>query len=116
MAEWPLHGTISGPLVMIGFGSIGRGMLPLLERHFNYDRSRFTVIDPEDKDRHLLDERQIRYVKEAVRPDNVVDLVKSYLTKGEGQGFLVNLSVDCLVGGYDAALSRDRGALYRHGG
>jgi len=94
MADWPVHGTISGPLVMIGFGSIGRGMLPLLERHFNYDRSRFTVIDPEDKDRHLLDERQIRYVKDRVKPDNVESLVKSYLTQGEGQAFLVNLSVD----------------------
>ena len=47
------------PIVMIGFGSIGRGMLPLIERHFNFDKSRFTVIDPEDKDRHLLDERGI---------------------------------------------------------
>ena len=31
---------------MIGFGSIGKGMLHLLERHFEFDRSRFVVIDP----------------------------------------------------------------------
>ena len=31
---------IDGPIVMIGFGSIGKGTLPLIERHFNFDKSR----------------------------------------------------------------------------
>ena len=48
MTFWPVHGHISGPIVMIGFGSIGRGMLPLIERHFTFDKDRFTVIDPKD--------------------------------------------------------------------
>lgn len=26
--KWPVHGEITGPVVMIGFGSIGRGTLP----------------------------------------------------------------------------------------
>ena len=47
MTTWPVHGRISGPIVMIGFGSIGKGTLPLIERHFEYDKSRFVVIDPE---------------------------------------------------------------------
>ena len=37
MADWPVHGRIEGAIVMIGFGSIGRGTLPLIERHFEYD-------------------------------------------------------------------------------
>jgi homospermidine synthase len=37
---------ISGPIVMIGFGSIGRGTLPLIERHFTFDKSRMVIIDP----------------------------------------------------------------------
>ena len=48
--EWPVHGTIDGPIVMIGFGSIGKGTLPLIERHFGFDRERFVVIDPNDAD------------------------------------------------------------------
>ena len=48
MTTWPVHGRISGPIVMIGFGSIGRGTLPLIERHFDFDRSRMAVIDPVD--------------------------------------------------------------------
>ena len=47
MTDWPVHGTITGPIVMIGFGSIGKGTLPLVERHFHATtRKRFTVIDP----------------------------------------------------------------------
>ncbi len=44
--KWPVYGEISGPVVMIGFGSIGRGALPLIERHFTFDRKRAVVIDP----------------------------------------------------------------------
>ena len=35
-----MHAQFSGPIVMIGFGSIGRGVLPLLERHIGFDRSK----------------------------------------------------------------------------
>ena len=40
MTNPPVHGRITGPIVMIGFGSIGKGMLPLIERHFDFDRNR----------------------------------------------------------------------------
>lgn len=111
MSQWPVHGTISGPIVMIGFGSIGRGALPLIERHFNYDKKRFTVIDPVDADRGLLDERGIRFVKEAVTEENHVDLLKPLLTEGGGQAFLVNLSVEVSSTAI-MRLCRDVGALY----
>jgi homospermidine synthase len=94
MSQWPVHGTISGPIVMIGFGSIGRGVLPLLERHFKFDRSRFTVIDPEDKDRKLLDERGIEFINRALVADNFVAILKPLLTRGGGQAFVVNLSIE----------------------
>ena len=92
--KWPVHGEITGPLVMIGFGSIGRGTFPLIERHFKFDKSRMVVVDPRDTDKKLLDERGIRFVQEAVTRDNYKELLKPLLTEGEGQGFCVNLSVD----------------------
>jgi homospermidine synthase len=94
MAGWPVHGTIDGPIVMIGFGSIGKGTLPLIERHFRYDPGRFVVIDPDDGDRHLLDERGIRFIHQGVTSENYRDLLKPLLTAGMGTGFCVNLSVD----------------------
>ncbi|MBE7183884.1 MAG: homospermidine synthase [Methylobacterium mesophilicum] len=113
MAErnWENHGTITGPIVMIGFGSIGRGTLPLIERHFRFDKSRLVVIDPKPTNKHLLDERGIRFVQEAVTPENYQELLTPYLTEGEGQGFCVNLSVD--TGSLDLIkLCRELGVLY----
>ena len=111
MTQWPVHGRISGPIVMIGFGSIGKGTLPLIERHFAYDKARVVVIDPEDKDRKLLDERGIRFVHQAVTRDNFRHLLVPLLTEGGGQGFCVNLSVE--TSSLDLMeLCREIGALY----
>ena len=94
MSNWPVYAHIDGPIVMIGFGSIGKGTLPLIERHFTYDKARFVVIDPEDKDRKLLDERGIRFIHQAVTKENYRHLLPPLLTAGGGQGFCVNVSVD----------------------
>ncbi|WP_011582045.1 MULTISPECIES: homospermidine synthase [Chelativorans] len=113
MAEknWPIHGTITGPVVMIGFGSIGRGMLPLIERHFRFDKSRMVVIDPVDTDRKLLDERSIRFIQTHVTRENYRELLTPLLTEGTGQGFCVNLSVD--TSSLDLMkLCRELGVLY----
>jgi hypothetical protein len=111
MADWPVHGNIDGPLVMIGFGSIGRGTLPLIERHFTYDKSRFVVVDPSDANRALLDERGIPLVQTALTPENFREVLTPLLTAGGGRGFCVNLSVD--TSSLDImALCRELGVLY----
>ena len=111
MANWPVYARIDGPIVMIGFGSIGKGTVPLIERHFAYDKKRFVVIDPEDKDRKLLDERGIRFIHQAVTKDNYRALLGKLLTEGGGQGFCVNVSVD--TSSVDIMeLCREVGAFY----
>ncbi|MEM6847709.1 MAG: homospermidine synthase [Pseudomonadota bacterium] len=111
MSEWPVYGEITGPIVMIGFGSIGRGTLPLLERHFTYDQSRMVVIDPSDADRALLDERGIRFEQVAITRQNYRDVLAPLLTDGDGQAFCVNLSVD--TSSLDIMkLTRELGVLY----
>ena len=89
-----LHAEFAGPIVMIGFGSIGRGVLPLLERHIGFDRSKFVVIAPDDTDRRLLDERKLRFEKLAITKENYRDVLTPLLTGGPGRGMIVNLSVD----------------------
>lgn len=92
--SFPVHGEITGPIVMIGFGSIGRGTLPLIERHFRFDKSRMVVIEPLDDGHGLLARHGVLHIKEAVTRDNYRELLTPLLTKGGGQGFCVNLSVD----------------------
>jgi homospermidine synthase len=111
MADWPIHGNIDGPIVMIGFGSIGKGTLPLIERHFSFDRARMVIIDPDDSDRAIADEHGIRFVHDAVTRDNYRTLLPPLLTKGQGRGFCVNLSVD--TSSLDIMrLCRELGVLY----
>lgn len=111
MAQHPVHGRIDGPIVMIGFGSIGRGTLPLIERHFDFDLSKLTVIDPADADRALLDERGVSFVHQGVTRDNYKHLLGPLLQAGPGQGFCVNLSVD--TSSLDIMeFCREIGALY----
>jgi homospermidine synthase len=94
MSTWPVHARFDGPIVMIGFGSIGRGTLPLLERHIAFDAKKFVVIAPDDADRKLLDERKLKFMKLALTKDNYRDVLKPLLTTGPGRGMIVNLSVD----------------------
>ncbi len=109
--EWPVHGKIDGPIVMIGFGSIGRGTLPLIERHFEFDKKRFIVIDPHGENRQILENHGHRLVQKAVTRENYRALLTQLLTAGGGTGFCVNLSVD--TSSLDImGLCREIGALY----
>jgi homospermidine synthase len=111
MPNWPVHATIDGPIVMIGFGSIGKGTLPLIERHFRYDRSRFVILDPSDAGREICARHDVRFVHKAVTRDNYRELLTPLLTEGGGRGFCVNLSVD--TSSLDIMrLCRELGALY----
>ena len=110
MADPTVHARIDGPIVMIGFGSIGRGMLPLIERHFEFDRSRMVVIDPDDRDHAILDRHGVRFIHQAVTREGYREQLAPLLS-GKGRGFCVNLSVD--TSSLDIMrLCRELGALY----
>ena len=87
-----IHARIDGPLVMIGFGSIGRGTLPLILRHLAIDRSQFTVIEPSDEFAGILAEHGIAHLQLALTPENYQSVLRGLFPNGKG--FVVNLSVD----------------------
>jgi homospermidine synthase len=112
MTKWPVHGRIDGPIVMIGFGSIGKGTLPLIERHFDYDKSRMIILDPERR-RPRARRQRMASNSAAGRPDarQLPRSADAAAHRGGGQGFCVNLSVD--TGSLDIMkLCRELGALY----
>lgn len=109
----PIYGEITGPIVIIGFGSIGQGTLPLIERHFRYDPSRLVVVEPRESaaDAKIMAQYGARHVPAHVTEENYRELLTPLLTAGEGQGFCVNLSVD--TGSLDLVrLCRELGVLY----
>ena len=76
-----VHARITGPIVMIGFGSIGKGTLPLIERHFEYDKSRFVIIDPHE-DGEIATGHGVRFIKQAITKDNYREVLVPLLTAG----------------------------------
>lgn len=111
MMNTQIYGQIKGPIVMIGFGSIGKGTLPLIERHFEFNKNQMVVIDPSSADRKLLDDRGIKFLEMGLTHENYQQVLKPLLNSSEGPGFCVNLSVD--VCSLDVMkLCRDIGAFY----
>ena len=105
----PKYGRIEGPIVIVGYGSIGRGALPLIERHFDFDPSDLHVIEPSDAHRAELEARGVHFIHTHVTVENHRALLAQIFR--EGRGFCVNLSVD--VGSLDMIrLCRELGVAY----
>jgi len=111
MTNWPVHAAWNGPILMIGFGSIGRATLPLILRHIKCDPKQITVIDPDATHSQLAEKQGAAFVKVALTRKNHRQVLKPLLTAGPGPAFIVNLSVD--VESLDIMrLARETHALY----
>lgn len=90
-ARYRKHVKFEGRLVMIGFGSIGQGVLPLILRHIDMDPARITIITADDRGREVADRHGIRFVKKRLTRENYETVLAPKLRAGD---FLVNLSVE----------------------
>ena len=109
MSNYPVYGRIDGPIVIIGFGSIGKGTLPLIERHFDYDADKLVVVEPDASVHTFLSQRKIRHEQIAITRDKYRDVLRGLFP--DGKGFCVNLSVD--TSSLDIMkLCREMGVLY----
>jgi len=97
-----------GRLVMVGFGSIGQGVLPLILRHVDVDPSNITIITAEERGRDVAKDFGIRFVKTPLTPENYRSILTAELKPGD---FLLNLSVDVASLSL-IELARDNGWLY----
>lgn len=94
MTNWPLLGRHEGPIVMIGFGSIGRGALPLILRHIACDVQHLTVIDPDVSFRAFAEAEGVNFLETALTPENYREVLHPLMTATPHQALIVNLSVD----------------------
>ncbi len=97
-----------GRLVMVGFGSIGQGVLPLILRHIGIRPDRVVIVTAEDAGRAEAEHYGVRFIKEPLVRENYRRVLESLLGRGD---FLVNLSVDVS----SIALVKfcwERGAMY----
>ena len=84
---------IKGPIVFIGFGSIGRGTMPLIERHFDFDAKNVHVIDPASNVEKFITINGANFINKEITKENYQSILnKIFVNKNEG--FCINLSVD----------------------
>src|SRR6516162_6585119 len=85
------HVALPGRLVIVGFGSIGQGVLPLLLRHLEVGPDQITIIAAEPRGRTVAAEYGIRFVETALTRENYRTILESSIGRGD---FLLNVSVD----------------------
>lgn len=91
MPQHPVHVTFPGRLVMVGFGSIGQGVLPLILRHIGITPDRITIVTADDAGHKEATEYGIRFVTNPLTRENYEQVLRPLLKRGD---FLLNLSVD----------------------
>ena len=101
--------SFKGRMVMIGFGSIGQGVLPLILRHIGIKPGQITII-AEDARGGLpeTDRYGITFIEKRLTRANYRKVLAGHLGRGD---FLVNLSVEVASTAL-VELCQEAGALY----
>jgi homospermidine synthase len=102
------HASFGGRLVMLGFGSVGQGVLPLLAPVIGVKPGRITIVKTSEDKTGIAAEFGAQVIATALNEGNYETVLEPLLGEGD---FLLNLSVDV------ASLAlirfcRKRGALY----
>jgi homospermidine synthase len=97
-----------GRIVIVGFGSIGQGVLPLILRHIGVTPERITIVTAEDVGAEEAARYGVRFIKQRLTRENFRRALDPVLGRGD---FLLNVSVDVS----SIALIRyswEKGAMY----
>jgi len=99
--------VLNKPILMIGYGSIGRGTLPILERHFSFRKEQLHILDPDPTRFPELRGKGYNNLHQvALTPTNYVEELTAIFgvpARGEGRGdavdgsfrgIVINVSVD----------------------
>ncbi len=102
------HVSFSGRLLIVGFGSIGQGVLPLLLRHIDMPVEKISILTADERGNKVAGKLGIREEILPLTRANYRDAIKARIGAGD---FLLNLSVDVSSVAL-AELCREIGALY----
>jgi homospermidine synthase len=102
------HAVFRGRLVIVGFGSIGQGVLPLLLHHLEIAPAQVTIVTAETRGRDIAAAYGVAFDETPLTRDNYRALLDPRLGHGD---FLLNLSVDVSSTAL-IELCQEKGALY----
>jgi homospermidine synthase len=108
MSQQEVHVDFPGRIVIVGFGSIGQGVLPLILRHIGIAPERIAIVTAEDIGHEEAARYGIKFIKQRLTRENFRRTLDPVLGRGD---FLLNVSVDVS----SIALIRyswEKGAMY----
>ena len=108
MAQHVVHAELAGRLVMVGCGSIGQAVLPLILRHLDVAPERITIVTADGRGREEAGSYGIRFLEQALTRENYRSVLAPLVAAGD---FLLNLSVDVSSTAI-VRFAHERGALY----
>jgi len=107
-SEYKKYLKFNKKLLIIGFGGVGKAVLPLIFRHMDIKPEQVTIITKSTDGFDIANEYGAKLVLTAVTRENYQAILDSHLQSGD---FLLNLSVD--VSSIDLIKScQQKGALY----
>lgn len=80
-----------GKIVIIGFGSVGQTILPMILRHFDIDPSKVFVLDKKYHPLFKKYEKHVNYVEIEITKKNMDEVLSEFCGEGD---FLVNVSLN----------------------
>jgi homospermidine synthase len=109
MTSHKIHTHFPGRLLIIGFGSIGQGILPLVLRHIGgLTPDRITIVTAADAGRDEAEQMGVRFLNHPLTRENYRHVLEPLVGRGD---FVLNLSVDvssiALI-----KLCQEKGSLY----
>ncbi|MFO1073405.1 MAG: saccharopine dehydrogenase NADP-binding domain-containing protein [Geminicoccaceae bacterium] len=108
MGQHVVHTQLPGQLVMLGCGSIGQAVLPLILRHLGVTPDRITIVTADDRGREEAAEYGIAFKVEPLSRANYRTVLEPLVGVGD---FVLNLSVDVSSTAL-VEFCHQRGALY----
>jgi len=91
MTSHKIHVEFPGRILLVGFGSIGQGMLPLILRHIGVPPERLTIVTADEQGRAIAAEFGVKLVCETLTRESFRRVLNPHLGRGD---FLLNVSVD----------------------
>jgi homospermidine synthase len=108
MPQYPVHVVFPGRVLMVGFGSIGQGVLPLILRHIGITADRISILAADADGSREAAEFGVKFTNHPLTRENYRQVLAPLLSPGD---FLLNLSVDVSSIAL-MELCHERGALY----
>jgi homospermidine synthase len=91
MSSHKVHVEFPGRILLVGFGSIGQGILPLILRHIGLPPERLTIVTADERGRAVAAEFGVKLICETLTRQSFRRVLNPLLGRGD---FLLNVSVD----------------------